>query len=126
MTRFMECFEHLARDVAKGVADWDQARPWAMRNAERLRAAREALSDWDLATGQIFYGGGEEAAESALHRRSQFALVRELFRDTAAEEMLLGYEAHDLDQDFHEQAARLVLDAPDWVPRSHSWWWWQE
>lgn len=126
MTRFMECFERLARDVARGGADWDKARPWAMRNSERLRAAREALSDWDLETGQIFYGGTEESAERALQRRSQFAFVRELFRDTAAEEMLLGYEAHDVDQDFREQAERLGLDAPDWVPRSHSWWSWHE
>jgi hypothetical protein len=126
MTRFMQCFEQFAHAVVRREADWDQATPWAIRNAERLCATRPMLSDWDLETGRIFYSGGEEAAERALRRRSQFALVRELFRDTAAEEMLVGYDSHDVDHDFRAQADRLALQAPDWVPRSHTWWSWRE
>lgn len=124
MAEFMRCIEQLARDLSTNTADWQLARLWAARNANRLRTARETLSDWDLETGRVFYGGGEEAVERALQRRSQFALARELFRDTAAEEMLFGYDAQDVDQEFREQAERLGLEPPEWLPPSHTWWSW--
>jgi len=119
MTRFMRSFEQLAREVATGTATWDDVRPWAVRNSERLVAARDALCDWE-----IFYGGGEEEAEWALDRRSQHALARELFRGTPADELLASYEDEEMDREFREQADRVALDGPSWYPRSHTWWRW--
>lgn len=126
MTRFMRTFEQLAREVAKGAATWDEARLWASRNAGRLVAAEEALADWEVEMCRIYYSGGEEEAERALDRRSQHALARELFRDTPADELLASYEDKHLDQEFREQAERVALDGPDYVPRSHTWWRWPE
>ena len=124
MTRFMQSFERLAREVAKGTATWDEVRPWATRNADRLVAADDAVSDWEVEMCQIFHGG-EEDAERALDRRSQHALAREVFRGTPADELLAAYEDEQVDRDFRDEAERLALDAPDYVPRTHTWWRWQ-
>jgi len=126
MIRFMDSFERLARGVEKGEARWDEARPWALRNAERLCDARDALTDWELELGDLLYNGDEEAVERALDRRSQHALARELFRGTPADEMLAGYEAEDVDRDFRARADGYALDGPSWFPRSHTWWRWTE
>jgi hypothetical protein len=124
MTDFMRSFEQLARVVASGAATWDEARTWATRNAERLVTASSALTDWEIEMGRIFHGG-EEDAERALDRRSQHALAREVFRDTPADELLAQYEDAEVDKDFHDEAERLSLDAPSYVPRSHTWWRWR-
>jgi hypothetical protein len=125
MTQFMSSFERLAREVAKGTATWDETRPWATLNVDRFIAAEDALSDWEVDMAQIFHGN-EEDAERALDRRSQHALAREVFRGTAAEEILGAYEDKDVDREFQEEAQRLALDAPSWIPRTHTWWRWRE
>lgn len=125
MIRFMDSFERLAREVDQGAATWDEARPWALRNAERLCAAHDALTDWQLELGRLLYNGDEEAVERALDRRSQHALARELFHGTPADEMLAGYEAEDVDRDFRARADGYALDLPSWFPRSHTWWRWK-
>ncbi|WP_394849994.1 hypothetical protein LZC95_21365 [Pendulispora brunnea] len=124
ITRFMKCFERLAREVAVDEGTWNDFRPWALRNADRLRMARLAMDDWQLEMGALFYGGGEERMEWALLRRSQHAFAREVFRNTSADEFLAAYEAEDVDEDFHEGAERAGLDAPDYVPKTHTWWRW--
>ena len=126
ITRFMRSFERLAREVARGAATWDEARPWALCNADRMCAARDALTDWELELGRVFYHGGEEEAERALDRRSQHAIARELFRGTPVDDLLAGYETDDVDQDFRDEAERLALDGPSWYPRSHTWWRWRD
>jgi hypothetical protein len=122
ITRFMLSFEQLAREVASGASTWDELRPWAVRNAERLCSAHDALTDWEFEIGRIFYHGGEEDAERALRRRSQHALARELFRGTAADEMLAAYEDEEVDREFRDEAERITIDALDWIPPSHTWW----
>jgi len=126
MTRFMQAFERIGREVAEGTVNWDDTRPWAARNAERLRSARQALTTWELEMGQIFYGGGEEDALRALVRRSQHALACEVFRDTPAAELLAGYDDDEVDAEFRDEAERLALDGPSWLPRPHTWWRWPE
>jgi hypothetical protein len=126
ITNVMLAFEQLAREVAKGAATWAEARSWAAHHAAQLVAADSALTDWEFEMGEIFYHGGEEDAERALMRRSQHALAREVFRDTAGDALLAAYEAEDVDQDLHEKAVSCLLDAPDWVPHSHTWWRWPE
>jgi hypothetical protein len=126
MTRFMAAFELLAREMTAGSAKWEQLRSWAAHHAEPLRAADQALQEWDLETGNIFYDGGEEGAERALERRSRFELVRDLFRGTTAEEMLSGFDAEQVDHDLRAQAEQCGLDPPDWVPPSHTWWLWRK
>jgi hypothetical protein len=123
MTQFMSSFERLAREVAKGTATWNEARAWATRNAERLVAAEDALSDWEVEMAQIFHGN-EQEAERSLDRRSQHALAREVFRDTPADDLLAAYESKDLDREFQDEAHRLALDGPSWLPRTHTWWRW--
>ena len=122
ITKFMLSFERLAREVASGAVTWDELRPWAVRRVEWLCSAHDALTDWEFEIGQIFYHGGEEDAERALRRRSQHALAREMFRDTAAEDMLAAYEDEEVDREFRNEAERIAIDALDWVPSSHTWW----
>jgi hypothetical protein len=124
MTRFMRAFEELAQAVARGAASWDDARPWAQRTAAQLVAAEPALEAWELEQGALFYGGGEERVERALDRRSQHALARELFRGTPVDELLAAYEAADVDADMRDEAHRIALDGPSYLPRSHTWWRW--
>jgi len=97
MNRFMKALERVARQVAAGDASWDDMRSWAARNAEQLRSARQALSDWEVEMGRFIHEGGEERIEWALARRSQHAFAREVFRDTPADEMLAAYEDDDVD-----------------------------
>jgi hypothetical protein len=125
MTAFMHSFERLAREVASGMTTWDEMRPWATQIADRFVAAEDALSDWEVEMARIFHGN-EEDAERALDRRSQHALARELFRGTAADEMLAAYEDEDVDREFQDEAQRLALDGPRWLPRTHNWWRWQD
>jgi len=124
MTRFMHAFEQIGREVAAGAATWDDTRPWAARNAERLQSARSALNAWEFEMGQLFYHGGEEDALRAFNRRTQHAFAREVFRDTPADEMLANYEDDEVDAEFHDEAERLALDGPSWAPRTHTWWRW--
>jgi len=128
ITRFMRSFEELARQIASGGGTWDDVRSWARDAVERVRAARLALADWEIAMGQLFYkpSGDETDAEAALDRRSQHAFAREVFQGTPVDLMLAEFEDAEVDQDFHEEAERLALDAPSWVPRSHTWWRWRE
>lgn len=124
MTRFMRCFEQLAKEIAEGRATWDEVRPWARASAERVAAARDALGDWQIEMGKLFYdpSGDEVAAEAALDRRSQYAFAREAYRDTPVDELLAELEDAEVDRDFHEEAERLALDAPSYAPASHTWW----
>jgi hypothetical protein len=124
MTRFMRCFEHLAKEIAEGNATWDEVRPWAAERAERVQAARPALAAWQHELGRIFYIAprGEEEAEAALDRRSQHAFAREAFRDTPVDAMLAEFEDAEVDQDFRDEAIRIALDAPSYAPASHTWW----
>lgn len=122
MTKFMLSVEQLAREVASGGATWDEMRSWAVCHADKLCSAHDALTDWEFEMGQIFYHGGEEDAERALRRRSQHALARELFRDTPADAMLAAYEDEEVDREFRDEAERIAIDAPDWIPSSHIWW----
>jgi hypothetical protein len=122
MTDFMHSFEQLAYAVANDEATWAEARPWAERTAEQLCSARDALTAWELELGEHFYSGGEERAERALVWRSQHAIARELFRDTAAYELLVAYEDNEVDHDLRDRAERLALDRPSWAPQTHTWW----
>jgi hypothetical protein len=126
MTRFMSCFEQLAQEIANGNATWDAVRPWARERAERLRAARPALADWQLELGRLFYSPSRDEvdAEAALYRQSQHAFAREVFRDTPVDAMLAEFEDAEVDQEFHDEAIRLDLFAPSFIPRSHTWWTW--
>lgn len=124
--KLMRCFEQLAREIVQGATTWEAMAPWATRNAERVRAAREAIKAWDAETGDLFYSpnGGEEEAEAALKRRSRHAFAREIFRGTSAEDLLASLDSEEFDRDLHEEAVRLELFAPSYVPRSHGWWAW--
>lgn len=124
ITRFMRTFEDLAREIASGNGSWDSVRPWARNATERVRAARPALADWEIEMGQLFYNASrdESDAEAALDRRSQHAFAREAFRETPIDAMLAEFEDADVDQDFHDEADRLALDAPSYAPTSHTWW----
>lgn len=124
MTKFMRCFEELAKVIAKGDATWDDVRPWAAGHAEHVLVARPALVDWQHDLGRLFYitSRGEEEAEAALDRRSQHAFAREAFRDTPVDTMLAEFEDAEVDQDFKEEAERIALDAPSYAPPSHTWW----
>jgi hypothetical protein len=122
MTTFMSSFEQLARAVADGNATWAEARSWAERTSEKLCSARDALADWEQALGEHFYHGGEERAERALGWRSQHAIVRALFSDTPADELLAAHEDQEVDRDLRDRAERLALDRPSWASQTHSWW----
>jgi hypothetical protein len=128
ITRFMRAFEDLARQIAIGSGTWENVRPWALGAVDRVQAVRSALADWEIEMGNLFYrpSGDEVDAEAALDRRSQHAFAREAFRGTPVDAMLAEFEDAEVDQDFHEEAARLALDAPSWVPRSHAWWRWRD
>lgn len=125
ITTVMTTIERYAREVAAGHLSWDDARVWAAQNAERVAAARPAFQAWQLKMAD-FYHGGEEEAEWALTRRSQFEFMRDLFRGTAGEGFLENWVDEELDHDFGNEAQRLGLDPPDYVPRSHLWWRWRD
>lgn len=124
--KLMQCFEQLAREVAQGTMTREAVTAWAERNAERVRATRQAFKAWDAETGDMFYApsGGEEEAEAALKRRSRQAFALEIFRGTQAEEVLAGLDSEEFDRDLHDEADRLELFAPSYIPRSHTWWIW--
>jgi hypothetical protein len=122
MTRFMRVMEELAHEVSKGTFTWDALRPWAARNADRLRAAREAVSDWEVELGSMFNHGGEEEKDRALTWRSQHAFARELFRGTPGDEFLAGFEDAEMDADYRAESERIALDGESWYPASHTWW----
>jgi hypothetical protein len=124
MKRFMCAFYDLAREIHAGNGSWDDVRPWAGDIADRVRAARAALGEWQLDIGRLLYSPswGEEDIEIALERRSQHAFAREAFRDTPVDELLAGAEDAEVDQDFHDRAEGYALDAPSFVPASHTWW----
>jgi len=124
MTRFMRVLERIGREVAAGTATWDDTRPWAARNAERLRSARSAFNAWEHEMWRCCYHGGEEDALRALARRTQQAFAREVFRDTPADEMLTEHEEAQFDADLRDEAERIALDGPSWLPRTHTWWRW--
>ncbi|HEU4729759.1 MAG TPA: hypothetical protein VFT22_17810 [Kofleriaceae bacterium] len=125
-TRFMRAFDHLAREIAAGRGSWDRVRRWARGVSARVCFASAALADWQSEMGLLFYGHGvsERDIAAALDRRSQHAFAREAFRGTSADPMLAGFEDDEADEDFHDEAERLKLDPPSWVPRSHTWWSW--
>lgn len=126
MRRFMLELVAIARACAGGPV-WSQAdRSWALQHASLALAARDAFVDWSAETGDLFYvQGGEEASERALERRSKLELARELFMGTEAEDLLNACRSDEVDQDYREQAEQCGLDPPDWVPRSHTWWYWR-
>lgn len=128
MRRFMEAFERLGREVAKGSATWTDARPWALGAAERLMAApiQDALAVWETEMAGTFYKGGEEEGERALSWRSQHALALALMHGTPAADLLASHDDAEVDEEFKQEAERIALDAPEWVPRSHTWWRWTE
>lgn len=59
-----------------------------------------------------------------MYWRAQYAFAREAFRDTPADALLAEFEDAEVDQEFHDEAVRLDLFAPSFVPRSHTWWTW--
>ena len=124
ITRFMHAFDDLAREIFSGHGSWDAVRPWARDAVERVLAARPALGEWETEMGQLFYSASrdESDAEAALDRRSQHAFAREAFRDTPINALLAKFEDAEVDQDFHDEADRLALDAPSYAPASHTWW----
>jgi hypothetical protein len=122
MTQFMSVMEALAHEVSNGTFSWDELRPWAVRNADRLRAARDAVSDWEVELGSMFNHGGEEEKEQALTWRSQHAFARELFRGTPGDELLAGFEDAEMDADYRAASERIPLDGEVWYPASHTWW----
>jgi cytochrome c556 len=125
MQRLMHAVERLARSVAAGEAQWDEARTWAAKHTKLAVSAIRSLTEWSAGTAGLFYGGGEEEAEWALARRSRFELFRDLFAGTEAEEWLAPLTSEEVEQDYREQAEQCGLDLPDWVPRSHTWWLWR-
>jgi hypothetical protein len=125
MTALMRTFDALAKDVAKGTATWEQARPWGQRNAERFYEAQSALNDWQRELADLS-GGNEEEMEWSLDRRSQHAFAREVFAGTVADELLATYESEEGDADLRRRADLYKLDPPDHVPRTHTWWFWRD
>jgi hypothetical protein len=126
MIIFMECVARFASEVASGRASWDTARSWALSRTDKLWAARNAMDEWQNELARYLRDRGEEGAERALEWRSQYAFVQELFRDTDAEEFLAAYDYSEADQEMHDLAEQLALDAPDYVPRTHTWWRWRD
>ena len=121
---FMQCFEQLAREVAAGATSWEAAAPWAARTADQVRAAGASIKAWDAESADLLYSpsGGEEEMDAALRRRSRLAFAREVFRGTAADEVLAALEEKEFDHDLHEEAVRIEMFAPSHIPRSHTWW----
>lgn len=124
ITRFMRTFYDIAQQISAGNGSWDGVRSWARDIADRVAAARPALGAWQRQMGDLFYDPSRDEvdAEAALDRRSQHAFAREAFRDTPVDAMLAGYEDAEVDQEFHDEAVRLALDAEQFVPASHTWW----
>lgn len=115
-----------AEAVARSEETWEPARTWARLNAHLAISAYSAFESWSSAIAGIFYSGGEEEIERALIQRSQLELVRHLFSGTEAEEVLAPITSEEVEADYRQAAARLHLEAPSWVPRSHSWWYWRD
>jgi hypothetical protein len=124
ITRFMRTFGDLAKEISAGHGSWDDVRPWAHGIAERVLGAREALGDWQLDIGRLFYDPtrDEVDAEAALLRRSQQAWAREAFSDTAVDALLAEFEDPEVDREFRAEADRIALDPPEYAPASHTWW----
>jgi hypothetical protein len=126
MTAFMEAIEQIAHAIEAG-ASRDDALRWAGQRAEKLLALENAMTDWQLALGHLFYDvGGEEHVERALLWRSQHALAREIFRDTPVDALLESYEDAKVDADLRDEARRIAIDGPNWAPRTHTWWRWPD
>ena len=121
---FLEALKRCAQEVEKGAASWNEARPWAVRHGQAMIDAFTAIEEWSARMGPT--GGSDEECEAALERRSKLQLAMDLFRDTAAEPWLMRLESEEIDQDYHDRAVDHDLVAPDWVPRSHTWWLWKD
>ncbi len=123
---FMNALKRCAQMVYAGTATWSEALPWAVRNAATMIQARDAIADWSANMGDVFFGGSEEECEIALERRSKLQLALDLFRQTEAAEWLVGMTLEEVERDYHDRAIDHDLVAPDWVPRSHTWWMWKD
>jgi hypothetical protein len=126
MQRFMATFERLGTAAGHGAAVWPEARAWALRTAPRFVLARDALGAWHDQMWHQLQDNGEQGAELALSWRSQSAIAELLFRGTPAAELLASHNEAQFDEELHDQAENVGMDAADWVPRSHTWWRWGE
>lgn len=113
-----------AEAVQRSEESWEPARTWARANAHLAISAYGAFENWSSTIAGVFYSGGEEEVERALIQRSQLELVRDLFHGTEAEEVLAPITSEEVEADYRQAAEQLYLEAPSWVPRSHSWWYW--
>jgi GNAT superfamily N-acetyltransferase len=118
MGSFMMTFERFAEAVRAGRARWSDARPWTRRAADRLATAGMALREWE----NRIIPGGEEGTERALTMRSQRAIAGDLFAGTSAGELLRSADDFEEDEELRRWSEYIPVDAPDWVPPSHTWW----
>jgi hypothetical protein len=126
MADFLRCFERIAQEVQAGTSSWESLRPWALCNAGHLLAAYKAMEGWQGELVKFAHERGEEGVERALAWRSQFAFARELYRGTPAEELLEIYDDQEGDRELRESAESLGFEAPDYIPRTHTWWRWRD
>lgn len=115
-----------AEEVARGEDTWEPIRQWAAANAQLAIDAQSGFESWSAAIADMFYGGGEEEVEKAFTQQSQLALLCDLFRGTEAEAGLALLDSAEVDEDYRRAAEQFHLEAPSWVPRSHSWWYWRD
>jgi hypothetical protein len=118
-TKFLEHFGPLVGEAR----DWGQTRGWLEEQARLLVVSREVLTDWHAHSVALMNEGGEEGAEEALRRRSQYAFLREAFRNTEADEWLAPYDDEAWDLELRAAALAFGFTAPANIPSSHVWWW---
>jgi len=124
LTPILHAVTEYAVLVSLRKANWAPVREGAAERAQLAIAAFSGFEAWSAAIAAEFYGGGEEHTERALTKHSQLRLLCELFRGTEAEVYLASLNSAETDRDYQMAAASLYLQAPEWVPQSHSWWYW--
>jgi len=125
MAEVMQAIWRVAKEVADGRLTWSDVRNCTSALSGALVDARNALDDWDCKTGD-YAQDGEDGAVLALERRSQLAFARQVFADTPADARLSLYEDAEFDAELHQLAVDFHLTPDDWVPRTHTWWWWPD
>lgn len=127
IAEFMQLVAEHRRDAASSEVQTTVARQWASEAAGLLVAAWDALSLWSLQAGyHQERGSDEEHALEALRRRTQREFARDLFQGTDAATLLDACADAEVDSELHQLAVDFHLTPDDWVPRTHTWWWWPD
>lgn len=127
MAEFMQLVAEQRREADSSEQQTTEVRQWAAEAAGLLVAAWDALSLWSLQAGYHQERGSEEEhALEALRRRTQRECARDLFQGTDAATLLDACADAEVDAELHQLAVDFHLTPDDWVPRTHTWWWWPE